>query len=192
MVLDDVGDLLSDLAIWGLASWTVLYHLGRVVGLGTTPVLLASVAVTLALSVTTWRHVSRLARKSQAPGTASTATTTVAPPPDAGRARRLGPVQPRARFAGPAPWVLFAVSVVLAVAAVLVHWPENKSTYGLGWLLMVAALVPLVWSLVAARGERPRAALHTTWPPTSRPATVLTAPGAPPGCAPRRAPRCGP
>jgi len=56
-VLDDVGDLLSDLAIWGLASWTVLYHLGRVVGLGTTPVLLASVAVTLALSVTTWRHL---------------------------------------------------------------------------------------------------------------------------------------
>jgi hypothetical protein len=152
VVLDDVGDLLSDLAIWGLASWTVLYHLGRVIGVGTTPVLLASVAVTLALSVTTWRHVSRLARKSQAPGTASTATTTVAAPPDAGRARRLGPVQPRARFAGPAPRVLFAVSVVLAVAAVLVHWPENKSTYGLGWLLMVAALVPLVWSLVTARG----------------------------------------
>ena len=110
-------------------------------------------AVTLALSVTTWRHVSRLARKpSQAPGTASTATTTVAAPPDAGRARRLGPVQPRPPFAGPAPRVLFAVSVVLAVAAVLVHWPENKSTYGLGWLLMGAALVPLVWSLVTARG----------------------------------------
>ncbi|MFL6165790.1 MAG: DUF6077 domain-containing protein [Ornithinibacter sp.] len=178
-VLDDVGDLLSDLAIWGLATWTVLYHVGRAVGVGTTPVLLASVAVTLALSVTTWRHVSRLPPTARAaPASAATVATPTTPTRHAAAAGTPSAAQPRPRFAAPALWVLFAVSVALALAAVLVHWPENKSTYRLGWLLMAAALVPLVWSLVAARGGA-EATVSEADPPAAK------APGEPGGSSSR-------
>lgn len=131
-VLDDVGDLLSDLAVWGLATWTVLYHLARVVGIGTTPVLLATVVITLALSLTTWRHVAR-------------------PEPARRAAESSAPPRPWVRLPAAAPRLLFGVSAALTAAAVLVHWPEAKGTYRIGWLLMAAALVPLVWSLVMVR-----------------------------------------
>ena len=53
-------------------------------------------------------------------------------------------------------WWPFAVSLGLAVAAGVVHWLREPGLYLLGWALMVAALVPLAWTLVApgSAGER--------------------------------------
>lgn len=56
--LDRVGDVLSDLAIWGLAFWTAVYHAGRAAGIGADVLLLVSTILTLAVALTTWRHLS--------------------------------------------------------------------------------------------------------------------------------------
>ena len=134
-LLDRIGDLASDLAVWAFATWTVLYHLGRLLGLGTSVVLVATLVVTALVSLVTWRHLDGAGE-----------------PVPVGTESRSGADAPAVARS----WWPFAVSLGLAVAAGVVHWLREPGLYVLGWALMVAALVPLAWTLVApgSAGER--------------------------------------
>ncbi|MDU0312711.1 DUF6077 domain-containing protein [Phycicoccus sp. M110.8] len=130
-MLDRVGDLVSDLGIWGLALWTVVYHAGRSAGVSTDLLVVVVVVVMVPVGVLAWRH---------------------------------GQVPPSATWKDATPrraWPLLLVTALLTLAAVVVHWTDRASTYPLGWVLAVAALLPLVWlALTRDRADRVELAGH--------------------------------
>jgi hypothetical protein len=129
--LDRVLDTLTDLAVWAFAIWTVIYYLGRALGWPTTPLLVATVLLTLVAVRPAWRH-------SHGPQTG---------------VNGLGAV------VGRQPTLLALAGVVLTAGACLVHLGTSPMRYAAGWALSVAALVPLAWvALTRERGTRRDAA----------------------------------
>ena len=113
--LDRVFDTATDLFMWGFAAWTVIYYLGRTLGWPTTPLLLVTALVMAVMAAPAWRSSSGTSLSSSG-----------------------GRVGGQA-----APWVLSAVT--LAAAAAAVHFGTSPVRYAVGWALSVAALVPVVW-----------------------------------------------
>ena len=143
-LLDRIGDLVSDLAVWAFATWTVLYHLGRVLGLGTTVILAFSVLATLLLALVTWRHLDGAPEDRVSDGI-PLGGTRPGGEPDRGSGTSTGPAA--------TSWRPFALSVALTVASMVLHWLREPGLYAVAWLLMAAALLPLVWTLAGPTGE---------------------------------------
>lgn len=117
-VVDRWVDAGCEYVVVGFGTWTVLYHLGCWLGLPTTPLLLATVALTAAIALLSTRVTGTL-----------------------GRTRRRGGVRHRA-------WPFLAVSAVLAVgASAALTGADTDYPLG-WWLALgsVASLVALlVW-----------------------------------------------
>ncbi|MBK9475285.1 MAG: hypothetical protein IPL94_03345 [Tetrasphaera sp.] len=111
-------DGVTDIAVIAMAAWTVLYHLGRVLGLATDVILIASIVLTLGL-VLAWKRRSRSA--------ADIATRRWWAP-------RLAPAH-----------VVISLAFALA-AAWRIGW-GGEGGYLLGWVFAFAAILPLVGAL---------------------------------------------
>lgn len=129
-VVDAWGDVACELLVRGFGTWTVLYHLGVVAGIRTTPLLLLTAALTILPLA-----VPSLVRRWRARSSAGRTAPAVVDGSGTGRVRRL-------------PGALL-VAVALAVVAVSAL-TGSPTSYPIGWGLAVASVLVLVLALVVA------------------------------------------
>jgi hypothetical protein len=158
--LDSCVDLGCELLVRSFGTWTILYHLGLVLDLRTTPLLLVTAVLTVLPLLVPWSvRAVREVRAVRAAGPTTAAAAAVAGAAsntaDSAQPGALadelparspdGTVTPRGRRL---PGALL-VSAGLAVAAVpALTGPDAR--YPLGWMLAVASVLVLVLALVVA------------------------------------------
>ena len=158
--LDSCVDLGCEFLVRSFGTWTILYHLGLVLDLRTTPLLLVTAVLTVLPLLVPWSvRAVREVRAVRAAGPTTAAAAAVAGAAsntadsaqpgalaDGSPARSPdGTVTPRGRRL---PGALL-VSAGLAVAAVpALTGPDAR--YPLGWMLAVASVLVLVLALVVA------------------------------------------